>query len=301
MNRGVVYALAAYLLWGAFPAYFKAVHEVAPLEVLAHRMLWSLAFVAVLLLALRRGAWLAPVLREPRLLARFGASAALVSVNWLIYIWSVNHDRVVDASLGYFINPLVNVLIAALFLGERLRRVQWLAVAIAGAGVLWLTWQAGGLPWIGLALAVTFALYGLMRRQAPLGALEGFALETALLAPLALAYLGWLAAQGANAFVDAVHDGRPALALLLVLAGPVTAVPLLFFTAGARRISFATLGLLQYAAPTLQLLLGVFLYGETLDGAKLAGYAAVWLALAVFSVDALAQAWRGRRADPPPR
>jgi len=294
MNRGVLYALAAYVLWGAFPVYFKAVRAVPSLEVLAHRMLWSLVFVLALLALLRRWTWLPPLLRAPRRLATFALSALLVSVNWLIYIWAVNAGHVIDASLGYFINPLVSVLIGALFLHERLRPTQWAAVALAALGVAWLTWQAGQPPWIGLALAFSFAAYGLMRKTASLGAVEGLAVETALLAPLAFIYLGWLAAQGRNAFVNAGTDGPLTLVLLLALAGPVTAVPLLLFAAGARRIQFATLGVLQYVAPTLQLLLGVFLYGEPFDADTQIGYAAIWIALAVFSIDGLRRVWLQR-------
>jgi chloramphenicol-sensitive protein RarD len=296
MNRGVLYALGAYALWGVFPVYFKAVQGVPPTEVLAHRVLWSLAFVAALLLALRRWRWL-PQLRDGRLLASFAVSALLVSTNWLIYIWSVQAGHVVDASLGYFINPLVNVLIGALFLHERLRRAQWAAVGLAALGVAWLTWQAGQPPWIALALALTFALYGLLRKTAPLGALEGLALETALLGPLALAWLLWLGAHGSSVFAAAAagDDAVPGhLVALLMLSGPITAVPLLLFAAGARRIPFATLGLLQYVGPTLQLLLGVYVYDEPFDALKLAGYAAIWIALAVFSLDALWQVWSQR-------
>jgi chloramphenicol-sensitive protein RarD len=290
MNRGVLYALGAYLLWGLFPVYFKAVAAVPPLEILAHRVVWSLAVVAVLLAVLRRWRWIVELRRAPRTLRWFAASATLVSINWLVYIWAVNGGHVVDASLGYFINPLVNVLIGALLLHERLRPAQWIAVALAGAGVLWLTLLAGQPPWIGLVLAASFAGYGLLRKQAPLGALEGFSVEVMLLFPLAGAYLLWLARQDAGHF----EGGALSLQVLLVLSGPITAVPLLLFAAGARRIPFSTLGLLQYVAPTLQLLLGVWLYREPFAGAKVAGYALVWIALAVFTFDGLRQSWRQR-------
>ena len=205
----------------------------------------------------------------------------------------MNAGRVVDASLGYFINPLVNVLFGALLLHERLRRAQWLAVGIAAAGVAWLTWQAGTVPWIGLVLAVSFGLYGLLRKTAALGALEGLALETLLLAPVAAAYLVWLAHSASSGFVD----GGTATRLLLLAAGPVTAVPLLLFAAGARRIPFSTLGLLQYLGPSLQLLLGVWLYGEPF-AARAPGYLLIWIALAVFSIENLVQGWRARAAAP---
>jgi len=221
-----------------------------------------------------------------------------VSVNWLIYIWSVNSGHIVDASLGYFINPLLNVLIGAVFLHERLRPAHWVAVLLAAAGVAWLTWSAGQLPWIGLTLAISFSAYGLLRKRAPLGAIEGLAVETALLAPVAIAYLLWLAAHQESVLVNAMNDGRPALVAWLLLAGPITAVPLLFFAAGARRIPFATLGILQYVGPSLQLLIGVRLYGEPFEANKLIAYGAIWIALAIFSIDGLLQ-WRSSRSNQP--
>ena len=284
--RGATYAAFAYLLWGLFPIYFKWVGHVAPLEVLAHRMLWSLVFVALLLAWLRRGAWLQH-LTDVRLLLRFFVSAATVSINWGIYIWAVPAGHIVDASLGYFINPLVNVLIGTLFMAERMRPWQWLAVALAALGVAWLTWQAGTLPWIGLVLAFSFAAYGWLRKTAPLGAVEGLAVETALLTPLAVGYLLWLAAAGQSAFVS----GSWGTELLLLAAGPVTALPLLLFAAGARRIPFSMLGMLQYIAPTLQLLIGVWLYHEPFPATKAVGYALIWIALAVFTLEGW---WRYR-------
>jgi chloramphenicol-sensitive protein RarD len=295
VSRGVVFALTAYLLWGVFPLYFKQVQSVAPLEVLANRMLWSLVFVAGLLTALRGTRWLRDLLRQRPPIGLFALSALAVSINWLIYIWAVNSGHIVDASLGYFINPLLNVVIGALFLHERLRPAHWVAVLLAALAVAWLTWSAGRLPWIGLTLAVSFSLYGLLRKHAPLGAIDGLAVETALLAPVAIAYLVWLTVHGESALVAALGDGRPALVIWLLLAGPITAVPLLFFAAGARRIPFATLGLLQYVGPSLQLLIGVQIYGEPFDADKLIAYSAIWVALAIFSIDGLWQ-WRSSRS-----
>ncbi|MCX8115968.1 MAG: EamA family transporter RarD [Burkholderiaceae bacterium] len=288
MNAGIAYAVFAYVLWGVFPVYFKALHDVPAAEILAHRMVWSLVFVAAVLALRRRWDWLADVFARPALVGRFVATAALVTVNWGVYIWAVNAGRVVDASLGYFINPLVNVAIGAIVLHERLRPAQWIAVALAATGVAWLTWHAGALPWIGLTLAFSFAAYGLLRKTASLGAAEGLALETALLAPLALAYLGWLGAADRSAF----GDGSAATRWLLAAAGPVTALPLLAFAAGARRIPFSMLGLLQYIAPTLQLLLGVWLYREPFEPGKALGFAAIWVALAIYSIEGLWQTWR---------
>jgi chloramphenicol-sensitive protein RarD len=298
LSRGIVFALTAYLLWGVFPIYFKQVQGVAPLEVLANRMVWSLVFVAALLTALRGTRWPRDLLRQRPPLGWFALSALAVSLNWLIYIWSVNAGHIVDASLGYFINPLLNVLVGALFLHERLRPAHWAAVLLATVAVAWLTWTEGRLPWIGLTLAFSFSLYGLLRKRAPLGAAEGLAVETALLAPAAAGYLLWLAFHRESAFVDAASSGHWALVGWLLLAGPVTAVPLLFFAAGARRIPFATLGILQYAGPSLQLVIGVKLYGEPFDTDKLVAYSLIWIALAIFSLDGL---WQWRAARTPAR
>jgi chloramphenicol-sensitive protein RarD len=292
MNRGIAYACIAYLLWGVFPVYFKALQGVAPLEILGHRILWSLVVCLALLLALRRLQWIGLLRRQPRVLAWFAASSVLVAVNWLVYIWAVNAGRVVDASLGYFINPLVNVLLGALVLREQLRRAQWLAVALAAAGVTWLTWQAAALPWIGLVLALSWSAYGLLRKTAALGAIEGLTLETALLAPLAVAYLLWLLHAGQSEFADSGAGTR----LLLLAAGPVTAAPLLLFAAAARRIPFSTLGLIQYLSPSLQLLIGVWLYHEPFAERAL-GYVLIWTALAVFSIEGIASGWRARPAS----
>lgn len=290
MNRGIVYACAAYLLWGVFPIYFKALQTVAPLEILGHRIVWSLLVCALLLFVLRRWQWLSGLLRQPRVLLWFVGSSVTVALNWFVYIWAVTAGRVVDASLGYFINPLVNVLIGALVLKEQLRRGQWLAVVVAAAGVLSLTWQAGTVPWIGLVLAISWGIYGLLRKTAVLGAVEGLTLETVLLAPIALAYLVWLSASGGSTFFTTDSTTR----LLLLAAGPVTAAPLLLFAAGARRIPFFMLGLLQYLSPTLQLLLGVWLYGEPF-AERAIGFVLIWIALAMFTADGIVHA---RRVSP---
>ncbi|WP_153099601.1 EamA family transporter RarD [Paraburkholderia hayleyella] len=290
MNPGVIYAFLAFVIWGMFPVYFKALQQISALEMLAHRMVWSMLFLFVVLTWRQQWRWLGPVLRDRRLLARFTASALLLSTNWGIYIWAVNAGHIVEASLGYFINPLMNVLFGLGFLGERLRRVQWLAVAIAAAGVLWLTWQNGQPPWISFALALTFGGYGLLRKTAKLGALEGLTLETMLLFPVAVVYLALMAAQGESGFADASLG----IKLLLVLAGPITAIPLLLFAAGARRIPLSMLGLIQYITPTLQLLLGVLIYHEAFGEVRLVGYGAIWVALAVYSLEGLWRAQQGR-------
>ena len=291
MNAGLLMAATAYVLWGLFPLYFKLLAGVPPLEILMHRMLWSLLFLGTVLASRRQWRWLFETLRRPRVLAGFAVSALMLAGNWFLYIWSINHGRIIDASLGYFITPLVNVLFGYAFLGERLRRMQWAAVTLAALGVVWLALQSGHPPWIGLTLAATFGTYGLLRKTASLGALEGLSLETLLLSPLALGYLGWLIWSAQNTFAVAPESTR----WLLAAAGPITAIPLLMFAAGARRIPLATLGLLQYIGPSLQLLLGVWLYHEQFGAARLAGFAVVWSALLVYSADALWQGWRTRR------
>ena len=288
MNRGLVFAALAYAVWGLFPIYFKQVAQVPALEVVLHRTVWSLLFVLGVLLVLKRWAWMRPLLGQPKVLGAFALSALLLSSNWLVYVWAVQNQHVLDASLGYFILPLVNVALGYTFFGERPRRGQWLAVALAAAGVVWLTLQTGQLPWIALVLALTFGFYGLLRKVAVLGALEGLALETMMLSPLAMAVLVFWGAQGQGV---AVQGDVSTLAWLL-FAGPMTAVPLLLFAAGARRIPMMTLGILQYIAPTLQFALGVWLFGEPLQPSRLIGFGLIWLALLVYSLEGW---WRSRR------
>ena len=222
-------------------------------------------FLAIVLTVRRQWKWLPDVLRKPRVIGSFVASAFLLSANWLVYIWAVNNGHVIEASLGYFINPLVNIMFGYLLLKERLRAGQWAAIALAALGVPWLTWQAGTVPWIALVLAATFGAYGLMRKTAALGALEGLSFETMVLFPLALGYVVWLSLHGANAFVNSPADSTR---WLLVAAGPITAIPLLLFAAGARRIPLAVLGLLQYISPTIQFLLGVWLFHEAFTAVR---------------------------------
>ncbi|GGC72242.1 EamA family transporter RarD [Undibacterium terreum] len=288
MRKGIIFAATSYILWGLFPLYFRSLHEFAPIEILLHRMLWSLLFLSLVLLARRQWSWLRDVARQPRLVAGFAASALLLSGNWFIYIWSINNGHVIDSSLGYFMTPLVNVVLGFLLLHERLRPGQWVSVAMAACGVLWLAVQAGHVPWIGLSLAMTFGGYGLLRKTAKLGALEGLSLETLLLFPLAAAYLAILSSQGQSHFGGASTPSQ----LLLLAAGPITAIPLLLFAAGARLIPMSTLGLLQYISPSLQLLLGVLLFKEPFNGDRLIGFVAIWAALAVYSVEGLRQSYR---------
>lgn len=291
MRLGILFASTAYAIWGLFPLYFKALLDIPPTEILVHRIVWSLAFLALVLAWRKQWAWIVGLVHQPKVLAGFTASALLLSANWFVYIWAVNNGRVIDASLGYFINPLVSVLLGSVLLHERLRPVQWAAVALAGAGVAWLTWHGGHLPWIGLALALSFGFYGLLRKTAALGALEGLSLETAILFPVALGYLFMLTLDDRNAFATASTSSQ----WLLAAAGPITAIPLLLFGAAARRIPLSLLGLLQYIGPTLQLLLGVWLYHEPFGGARLAGFALIWAALALYSMESMWRAWSAGR------
>ncbi|MPQ58968.1 EamA family transporter RarD [Duganella sp. FT27W] len=292
MNPGILYAASAFILWGIFPLYFHAIREVPPLEILGHRMLWSLLFLAIVLTVRQQWKWLPQVARQPRVLGAFIASALLLSSNWFVYIWSVNNGHVLDASLGYFINPLINVMLGMLVLKETLRRGQWLAIGLAACGVAWLTWSAGELPWIALILGISFACYGLLRKTAALAALEGLSLETMLLFPLALGYVVWLTVHGQNTFVN---TDTGATRWLLAAAGPITAIPLLLFAAGARKISMSALGLLQYLSPSLQALLGVWVFHEAFPQERLIGFAIIWTALALYVAEGL---WVSRRNSP---
>ena len=296
MNPGLPYAVLAFVAWGLYPLYFLMIASVPPLEVVLQRSVWSLVVVLGLLAVLRRWDWLRPLLAQPRRLGPFAVSALLLSLNWLVYVLAVQTGHVIEASLGYFINPLVNVLLGVLVLRERLRRVQWVAVALAAAGVLWLTLLTGRLPWIALTLACTFGLYGLMRKTASLGALEGLALETMLLAPVMIPALAWwtFAHQGV------LVQGNVSQIGWILLSGPLTAVPLLLFAAGARRMPLATLGLVQYLAPTIQLLLGVWVFHEPFDSQRLVGFVFIWSALAIVSADALGLRRRRPAPVPPP-
>lgn len=289
-RKGLYYALGCYAFWGMFPLYWYPLKG-SPMDaaqIMAHRVLWSAVFAAVLLLVFRQGAAVWQALRRPKLLAMFAASALLIGSNWLLYLWAINSGHVLDASLGYFINPLFTVLLGCVFLREKLSSWQLLAVVLAIAGIVWLAWPAGHMPWIALGLALSFGGYSLVRKTAPMAALPGLALETLLLLPLALAYFAYCAANGSLVGLERLSVGQNAV---LLASGAATTLPLLLFTAGARRISLSLLGILQYLSPTLQLLCGVFLFHEQLGGSRLQGYALVWAGVAVF----LLAAWLPRR------
>jgi chloramphenicol-sensitive protein RarD len=292
MSTGFLYALAAFGIWGIFPLYFQFIAQVSAIEVVLQRSVWSLVFVLGILAWQGRWNWLSETLRQPRLIATFLASALLLSCNWLTYVYAVQTGQVVEGSLGYFINPLVNVLLGVLVLRERLKSIQWLAVTLAAAGVLWLTLHAGRLPWIALLLAGSFGLYGLIRKTAPLGALEGLALENLLLAPVVVpALLWWTLVHG-----GALSQGHWAVSGWLLLMGPLTALPLLFFAGAARRLPLAMLGMVQYLSPSLQLVLAVWYFKEPFDSQRLVGFVLIWSALLLISGDALRTRHRAGQA-----
>lgn len=279
-RRGLLYGVAAYGSWGFMPVYIKAVRTVPILEVLSHRIVW--AFALLLLLCWRRGelGTIRAAVGTPRTLALLAGSTAAIAINWLAYIWAVANGHVLESSLGYFINPLVNVLLGVVILGERLDRPVRIAVAVAGIGVLWMAFRAAHVPWIALTLATSFGFYGLLRKLAPVGGLAGLTIETALLSPLAGGYIAWAVANGRAGFLA----GNVSIDVLLLMAGPITAVPLLFFAGAARRLPLSTLGFLQYISPSLQFLLAVFAYREPLDRPRLVAFAFIWAALAIFAV-----------------
>ena len=291
-RTGVAAGLGAYVLWGAFPLYFPLLEPAGGLEIVAHRIAWSLLFVGLLLTVRRNWGHVRAVAGQPRSLLVLAAAAVLIAVNWLVYVFAVNSGHVVEASLGYFINPLVSVVLGVVVFRERLRRLQWVAVAIAVVAVVVLTVDYGHPPWIALALAVSFGLYGLMKKLVRVEAAPGLFVETAVVVVPALVVIGVLEASGDAAFA---HEGA-GNALLLASSGVATAVPLLLFAAATRRVPLSTVGLLQYVTPLLQLSIGVFVNGEPMPPARLAGFAVVWLALAVFTVDSLRQARTNRRA-----
>jgi chloramphenicol-sensitive protein RarD len=287
----MLFGVGAYVTWGLLPLYWILLKPASAAEVLANRFVWSFVFVAIVLLALRRTAWLRDLARRPRVAAYLAIAAALIALNWWTYIYGVNTGRVVETSLGYFINPLVSILLGVLVLGERLRPAQWTAVGIGTAAVVVLAVDYGRLPWIALVLAGTFAVYALLKKKAAAPPLEGMAVESGVSAPFALAYLLWLGGTGHAAFghVSAGHTA------LLIASGVATAIPLLLFAGAANRVPLSTLGVLQYIAPTLQFLIGVVALHEAMPAVRWIGFALVWTALAVFTLDG-AREHRVRRA-----
>jgi chloramphenicol-sensitive protein RarD len=280
VNRGIWYGVAAYSVWGIFPLYWRLLGHVPSLEVLGHRIVWSsVVLVGVLLVARGRSAWLS---LSRAVFARYALAAVLIAINWLVYIHGVNSGLVVEVSLGYFITPLVNVLLGVLVLGERLRRLQWIAVGLAAVGVAHLTRAYGAVPWIACGLALSFGNYGLVKKGAPLGSLEGLTLETTILFLPAAAYVSLLQGSGGGAFLDS-----PATDLLLVGGGLITIGPLLLFASSVQRIPLSIVGILQYISPTISFLLGVFVFGEPFSATQFVGFSIVWAALLLFALDGI--------------
>ncbi|MEV6161147.1 EamA family transporter RarD [Streptomyces sp. NPDC052052] len=289
-RAGLLSGVGAYGMWGLVPLFWPLLKPAGAVEILAHRMTWSLVAVGLALLVLRRWSWIGALVRQPRKLGLISAAAAVITVNWGLYIWAVNNGHVVESSLGYFINPLVTIAMGVLLLGERLRPAQWVAVGTGAAAVLVLAIGSGRPPWISLTLAFTFATYGLAKKKVNMGGMESLAAETAVLFVPALGYLLWLGAQGDSTFTS---EG-PGHAALLAATGIVTAVPLVLFGAAAIRVPLSTLGLLQYLAPVFQFILGILYFHEEMPMERWAGFALVWLALALLTWDALRTARRAR-------
>jgi chloramphenicol-sensitive protein RarD len=281
MNKGILNGIAAYAMWGFFPIYWKLLHDVPALQVIGHRIGWSFVLLIAFVLLTRQWKEFRSAAVKPKTIGIYSVASVLLSVNWLIYVWGVNAGFIVETSLGYFINPLFSVLLGVVFLRERLRTLQWLPVALAAAGVIYLTITYGRPPWIALSLAVSFGFYGLVKKLAPLGSLYGLTLETAIIFPIALLYLTFVDLSGTGAFLheNALTD------ILLIGAGAVTTIPLLMFASAARQIPLTVIGILQYIAPTIQFLIGVFVYHEPFDQSRLIGFGLVWIALIIFWVE----------------
>lgn len=295
-SRGLLFAFAAYLLWGAFPIYFKLLSAAGPFEIIGHRVLWTFLFCLLAVVVWRQTSHLKEVLADRRLFWGLTGAGVLVTVNWTIYVWGILNNHVVDAALGYFINPLFTVALAVLVLHERLRIAQWVAVGIAVVAVLVIALGYGQVPWVALSLAVSFGLYGLVKKQVGgrVSPLVGLTIETAMLTPVALAFLVWLQATGASSLLS--HG--PGLTLGLVAAGVVTAIPLLLFAAASARIPLSMMGLIQYVTPVIQFAFGVWINHESMPPARWAGFALVWVALVVLTVDSLRAARRPVVIDP---
>ena len=281
MNKGIWYGIAAYAMWGFFPIYWKFLHEVPALQVIGHRIGWSFILLLIYILATKQWSNFRSVSFNRKTLGIYAIAGVLLSINWLIYVWGVNAGFIVETSLGYFINPLLSVSFGVLFLREKLRPMQWLPVGIATIGVIYLTVTYGHLPWIALSLAVSFGLYGLVKKLSPLGSVYGLTLETGIVFPIALIYLTFVQTNGSGAFL---HDGA-IVDILLIGAGIVTTIPLLMFASAAKQIPLNMVGILQYLAPTFQFLIGVFIYKEPFDHNHLIGFSIVWVALVIFAVE----------------
>ena len=282
-RRGLLFGAAAYALWGLFPLYWPLLEPAGAVELLAHRIVWSALTMGIVVAVMRRTPQVFAAVRDRRSMTWLSVAAVVISVNWGVYIWGVNNERVVETSLGYFINPLVTVLLGVFVLGERLRRLQWVALAIAAIAVVVLSIDYGRPPWVALVLAFSFGVYGLSKKQAAVGAVESLTVETVVLAPVAGAYVVWLVATGASNFGGTGLDHS----LLVVSAGVVTAIPLICFGAAANRVPLVVLGLLQYLAPIIQFALGVLLFDEDMTPGRWAGFALVWVALVILTAETI--------------
>lgn len=289
MNKGLWYGIGAYGLWGLFPIYWKWLHQVPALQLIGHRIIWSFVALTIVLAVLRQWRAFRVEALKPHVLRLYVLAAAFIGLNWFVYVWAVNEGFIVETSLGYFINPLLNVLIGVIILHEKLRPAQWIPIGLATAGVVYLTLLYGSPPWIALTLACSFGMYGLIKKLAPLGSLYGLTLETGVLFVPMLAYLIFAEINGQGAFLHTDLASN----LLMIGAGPVTVIPLLLFASAVRRIPLSTMGILQYIAPTLQFLLGVLVYGEAFSSAQFIGFGLVWLGVIVFTVE---NVWQHRRA-----
>ncbi len=282
MKRGIWYGVSAYVLWGFLPLYWHLLQDVPASQIISHRIIWSCVLLCLAILLSKQAMAFWKAITTLRTLCIYALAAILISINWFTYIWAVNQGLVIEASLGYFINPLISVLLGVVFLHEQLRRMQWVAVAVAFAGVVYLTWSYGSLPWIAFTLAISFALYGLVKKLAPLNAIQGLGLETGLLFLPALVYLLSIERTISEEFSHAATSTT----LLLFGCGVATTAPLLFFASASKRIPLLWLGLLQYISPTIQFLLGVFVFHQVMTTERLIGFVAVWIALAIFSIEA---------------
>lgn len=281
MNKGILNGIAAYAMWGVFPIYWKLLHQVPALQVIGHRISWSFILLMLFIVFTKQWKDFRSAALTAKIISIYSIAGVLLTINWLVYVWGVNAGFIVETSLGYFINPLLSVLLGVIFLHERLRPAQWIPVILATAGVTYLTVAYGRLPWIALSLAFSFGFYGFVKKLAPLGSLYGLTLETGIVFPVALIYLFFVGFNDTGAFL---HVGAQ-IDILLIGAGVVTTIPLLMFASAARQIPLTVIGLLQYIAPTMQFLIGVLLYKEPFDHAHLIGFGIVWIALIIFWVE----------------
>lgn len=279
-KMGYAYGFGAFILWGLFPFFFKNLEAVPAIEVIAHRLLWSGVGAAILLLVWKHPGWWKELYQHPKRFAILALSGVLIASNWLIYVWAVNHDQLIAASLGYYTNPLISILLSLIFLREKLRRIQWLAIGFAALGVAIQVYQLGELPWISLALAFSFGFYGLIRKQAPIDALPGLAIETWLLLPVVLIWLAFVPNS-----MHQTHFWSTSEAWWLIAAGPVTLVPLIFFNLAARSIPLSSLAFMQYIAPTLVLLQAIFIYHEQFSMTSMLAFSCIWIALFIYTLD----------------